>query len=34
MIDPPAWARVGPLDTRYDMFYDHVDWSLRARVTS
>ncbi len=33
MIRRPAWARVGPLDTRYFMFYEDVDWSLRAQVT-
>lgn len=33
LIRREAWARVGSLDARYFMFYEDVDWSLRAEVT-
>ncbi|MHB1499923.1 MAG: glycosyltransferase family 2 protein [Candidatus Dormibacteria bacterium] len=33
LIRRQAWTRVGPLDVRYFMFYEDVDWSLRAQVT-
>jgi hypothetical protein len=34
MIRRELWsaARVGPLDDRYFMFYEDVDWSMRAKV--
>ena len=32
LVRRQAWARVGPLDIRYFMFYEDVDWSLRAQV--
>ncbi|MHB8331451.1 MAG: glycosyltransferase family 2 protein [Candidatus Dormibacteria bacterium] len=32
LIRRQAWVRVGPLDIRYFMFYEDVDWSLRAQV--
>jgi len=34
MIRRELWAaaRVGPLDDRYFMFYEDVDWSMRAQV--
>jgi len=32
LIPRAAWTRVGPLDIRYFMFYEDVDWSLRAQV--
>lgn len=32
LIPRATWARVGPLDRRYFMFYEDVDWSLRAQV--
>ena len=33
LIRRQAWQRVGPLDVRYFMFYEDVDWSFRAQVT-
>jgi GT2 family glycosyltransferase len=33
LIRRQAWERVGPLDVRYFMFYEDVDWSFRAQVT-
>ena len=32
LISRQAWQRVGPLDLRYFMFYEDVDWSFRAQV--
>jgi GT2 family glycosyltransferase len=34
MIVREAWEAIGPLDTRYGYYYEDVDWSIRARLSS
>ena len=32
LISRAAWQAVGPLDTRYQFYYEDADWSYRARL--
>jgi GT2 family glycosyltransferase/glycosyltransferase involved in cell wall biosynthesis len=32
LVTRAAWQQVGPLDTRYQFYYEDADWSYRARL--